>query len=40
MEQNNYLDIIEGMLYLAGDDGVDIKQVARSIRISKKKQRY
>ena len=25
MEQNNYLDIIEGMLYLAGDDGVDIK---------------
>ena len=32
MEQNNYLDIIEGMLYLAGDDGVDIKQVAKSNR--------
>ena len=36
MEQNNYLDIIEGMLYLAGDDGVDIKQVAGVLEISKK----
>lgn len=36
MEQNNYLDIIEGMLYLAGDDGVDIKQVSAVLEISKK----
>ena len=34
--KNNYLDIIEGMLYLAGDDGVDIKQVAGVLEISKK----
>lgn len=36
MEQNNYIDIIEGMLYLAGDDGVDIKQVAGVLEVSKK----
>lgn len=36
MEQNNYFDIIEGMLYLAGDDGVDIKQVAGVLEVSKK----
>ena len=40
MEQNNYLDIIEGMLYLAGDDGVDIKQVAGVLEISKKAVSY
>ena len=33
MEQNNYLDIIEGMLYLAGDD---LKQIAGVLEISKK----
>lgn len=36
MEEINYLDIIEGMLYLAGDDGIDIKQVAGVLEISKK----
>lgn len=36
MEETNYLDIIEGMLYLAGDDGVDIKQIAGVLEISKK----
>lgn len=35
-EKTNYLDIIEGMLYLAGDDGVDIKQVAGVLEISRK----
>ena len=35
-EKINYLDIIEGMLYLAGDDGVDIKQVAGVLEISRK----
>ena len=29
MEQNNYLDIIEGMLYLAGDDGVAVWMALR-----------
>ena len=36
MEETNYLDIIEGMLYLAGDDGMDIKQIAGVLEISKK----
>ncbi|MFQ9889528.1 MAG: hypothetical protein ACLRWM_03290 [Streptococcus sp.] len=40
MEQNNYLDINEGMLWPSQDDGVDIKQVAGVLEISKKKQRY
>lgn len=35
-EKTNYLDIIEGMLYLAGDDGIDIKQVAGVLEISRK----
>ena len=35
-EKINYLDIIEGMLYLAGDDGIDIKQVAGVLEISRK----
>lgn len=37
MEDNNYLDIIEGMLYLAGDDGIDLKQIASVLEISKRK---
>lgn len=36
MEENNYLDIIEGMLYLAGDDGIDINQVAVVLEMNKK----
>ncbi|WRK54025.1 hypothetical protein SD457_02830 [Coprobacillaceae bacterium CR2/5/TPMF4] len=36
MKDNNYLDIIEGMLYLAGDDGIDIKQIAGVLEISRK----
>ena len=36
MEETNYLDIIEGMLYLAGDDGVDTKQIASVLEISRK----
>lgn len=36
MEENNYLDIIEGMLYLAGDDGIDINQVAIVLEVNKK----
>ena len=36
MEETNYLDIIEGMLYLVGDDGVDLKQIAGVLEISKK----
>ncbi|MCR1960926.1 SMC-Scp complex subunit ScpB [Thomasclavelia cocleata] len=35
-EETNYLDIIEGMLYLAGDEGIDIKQVAGILEISRK----
>lgn len=35
-EKIDYLDIIEGMLYLAGDDGIDIKQVAGVLEISRK----
>ena len=27
MEETNYLDIIEGMLYLVGDDGVDLNKL-------------
>lgn len=37
MEETNYLDIIEGMLYLVGDDGVDLKQIAGVLEISKKR---
>ena len=36
MEETDYLDIIEGMLYLVGDDGVDLKQIAGVLEISKK----
>lgn len=36
MEKTNYLDIIEGMLYLAGDEGVDIKQIAGVLEVSRK----
>ena len=36
MEETNYLDIIEGLLYLVGDDGVDLKQIAGVLEISKK----
>lgn len=36
MKDNNYLDIIEGMLYLAGDDGIDIKRIAGVLEISRK----
>ncbi len=35
-EETNYLDIIEGMLYLAGDEGIDIKQVAGILEINRK----
>ncbi len=37
MEQNEYLEIIEGMLYLAGDDGLDHRQVALILEVDKKK---
>lgn len=36
MDESNYLDIIEGMLYLCGDDGVDLKQIASVLEVSKK----
>lgn len=35
-KETNYFDIIEGMLYLAGDDGIDLKQVAGVLEISRK----
>jgi len=37
MDDNEYLEILEGMLYLAGDEGLDIKQIANILELNKKK---
>ncbi len=37
MEDKAYLEIIEGMLYLAGDEGLDYRQVANILAVDKKK---
>lgn len=36
MNNEEYYNIIEGMLYLAGDDGLGIKDIANILEISKK----
>lgn len=37
MENKEYLEIIQGMLFLAGDDGLSVKQIASILEIDKKK---
>lgn len=37
MDDNEYLEILEGMLYLAGDEGLDIKEIASILELNKKK---
>lgn len=37
MDNKEYLEIIEGMLYLAGDEGLDIKQIATVLEVNKKR---
>ena len=34
--EGNYFSILEGMLYLAGDEGIDIKAIANVLEVSKK----
>ena len=36
MDKNEYLSVIEGMLYIYGDEGVTIKDVAEALEITKK----
>lgn len=36
MEHNELLSIIEGMLFLSGDEGLTIKQISSVLRLSKK----
>ncbi len=36
MEHDDILSVIEGMLFLAGDEGLTIKQIASVLRLSKK----
>ena len=33
MDKNEYLSVIEGMLYIYGDEGVTIKDVAEALEI-------
>jgi segregation and condensation protein B len=37
MDDNEYLEILEGMLYLAGDEGLSIKEIASILELNKKK---
>lgn len=37
MENKEYLEVIEGMLFLSGDDGLSVKQIATILEIDKKK---
>lgn len=37
MDDKEYLEIIEGMLYIAGDEGLDMKQIATVLEVNKKK---
>lgn len=37
MDNKDCLEIIEGMLFLAGDEGLNIKQIANTLEIDKKK---
>ncbi|MFV0395271.1 MAG: SMC-Scp complex subunit ScpB [Coprobacillaceae bacterium] len=37
MDDKEYLEIMEGMLYLAGDEGLDVKQIATVLEVNKKK---
>ena len=34
---DNYEDIIEGMLYIRGDEGLDIKEISIVLEVSNKK---
>ena len=36
MEDKEILSVIEGMLFLAGDDGLTIKQISNVLQLSKK----
>jgi segregation and condensation protein B len=37
MDDKEYLEILEGMLYLAGDEGLDMKQIATVLEVNKRK---
>ena len=39
MQTNEYLSIIEGMIFLAGDEGMSLKQIMAFLEISKKEAR-
>ena len=36
MDNNEYLSVIEGMLYIYGDEGITIKDIADTLEITKK----
>ena len=39
MQTNEYLSIIEGMIFLSGDEGMTLKQIMAVLEISKKEAR-
>ncbi len=38
MEEIQYYDIIEGILFVVGDEGVDCNQLSKILEITKKEQ--